>query len=130
VIAALLLFAILAPVPAQAKPVVTIAAIHANPNKFDGQDVRLTGYVNGCDALDCAIVERPAAAGGGLGQLSPIASDPKFDATIGPLLPAYVEFDARFDAACIVGFCTDRASVLTVVSLRSTVSPEPPEIEK
>jgi len=128
VIAALLLFAILAPVPAQAKPVVTIAAIHANPNKFDGQVVRLAGYVNGCGALDCAIVERPAAAGGGLGQLSPIASDPKFDAAIGPLLPT--EFDARFDAACIVGFCTDRASVLTVVSLRSMVSPEPPEIEK
>jgi hypothetical protein len=95
VIAALFLFAQLAPVPAQAKPVVTTIA-----------------------------------AGGGFGLLSSIAGDAKFDAMIGPLLPTYVEFDARFNAACSAGFCTDRASVLTVVSLRSTVSPEPPQIEK
>jgi hypothetical protein len=77
VIAALFLFAQLAPVPAQAKPVVTTIA-----------------------------------AGGGFGLLSSIAGDAKFDAMIGPLLPTCVEFDARF------------------VSLRSTVSPEPPQIEK
>ena len=120
-IAVLFLLAQLAPVVPQAKPVLTtIAAIHANPKKFDGQVVRLTGYVNRCSALDCAISERPATAAG----------DPKFDATIGPLLPTYVEFDARFDATCVAGICTDRAPVLTVVSLRSVVSPEPPEIEK
>ena len=130
-IAALFLLAQLAPVPPQSKPVLTtIAAIHDNPTKFDGQVVRLTGFVNRCSALDCAISERPATAAGSHGQLLSIAGDPKFDATIGPLLPTYVEFDARFDATCVVGLCTDRAPVLTVVSLRSVVSPEPPEIEK
>ena len=130
-IAALFLLAQLAPVPPQSKPVLTtIAAIHADPKKFDGQVVRLTGYVNRCSALDCVISERPATAAGGHGQLLSIAGDPKFDATIGPLLPTYVEFDARFDATCVAGFCTGRAPVLTVVSLRSVVSPEPPEIEK
>lgn len=130
-IAALLLLAQIAPVPAQPKPVATtIAAIRGNPKKFEGQVVRLTGYVNRCSPLDCAISERPAAAPGGIGQLLSIATDPKFDATIRPLVPTYVEFDARFDAECVVGFCTDRAPVLTIVSLRSVVSPEPPEIEK
>ena len=130
-IAALLLLAQLAPVPAQPKPVVTtIAALRSNPKKFDGQVVRVHGYVNRCSALDCALSEQPATAAGGLGQLLSIATEPKFDATVAPLVPTYVEFDARFDAACVIAVCTDRAPVLTIVSLRSVVSPEPPEIEK
>ena len=60
----------------------------------------------------------------------PIATDQKFDATIRPLVPTFVEFDAHFDATCVVGFCAGRAPVLTIVSLRAVVSPEPPEIEK
>jgi hypothetical protein len=126
-IAALLLLAQITPVPAEAAPVATtIAAIRANPKKFDGQLVRLHGYVNRCSALDCAISERQANASGGLGELLPIASDPKFDATIGPIAPTYVEFDARVDAGCLIQVCVGRAPVLSIVTLRGVVSPEPP----
>ena len=128
-------FALLAPIavaatPAEVKPVpATIAAIRSNPKKFDGQVVRLTGWVTRCSALDCAISERPANAANGIGDVLPIAPDSKFDATIQPLVPTYVEFDARFDAKCVIEVCLDRAPVLTVVSLRSVVSTEPPQFE-
>ena len=129
-IAARLILAQLAPVPADPKPIATtIAAIRANPKRFDGRIVRLHGYVNSCQRLGCAIEERPPTAPGGPG-------DPKFDATITPLLPTYVEFDARVDAKCLVPatdktitICSDRAPMLTVVSLRAIVSPEPPPFE-
>lgn len=129
-IAALMLMAQIFVAPAPAKPVATtIAAIRANPRKFDGRVVRLQGWVNTCRQLSCAIEERAATSPGGAGQPLSIAADSKFDGTIGPLLPTYVEFDARFDATCLTAICTDRAPILTVVSLRSVVSTEPPEIE-
>ena len=136
-IAALILLAQMAPVPAEPKPIATtIAAIRANPKKFDGQIVRLHGYVNSCQRLSCAIEERVTTAAGGPGERLSIASDQKFDATIAPLLPTYVEFNARFDATCLIPaannaitICSDRAPELTVVSLRAIVSPEPPPFE-
>ena len=116
--------------PEQAKPVETsIAAIRANPKRFDGRVVRLHGYVNRCQRLDCSISERPATASNGAGQGLSIASDDKFDARIASLIPTYVEFDARFSAQCLVDVCTDRAPVLTVETLRGIVSPEPPPFE-
>lgn len=131
-IAALLLtMAQATPVPAEPVPVeTTIAAIRANPKKFDGQLVRLHGYVNRCSRLDCGIEERLATAPGGAGERLSIAGDAKFDATIAPLLPTYVEFDARLNAECLIGICTDRAPVLTIVTLRGVVSTEPPPFEK
>jgi hypothetical protein len=137
-IAALLMLAQIVPVPAEPKPVATtISAIRANPKKFDGQVVRLHGYVNQCRPLSCAIEERLVSAPGGAGQRLSIAADKKFDGVIQPLIPTYVEFDARVDATCLVPstgntvtVCADRVPELTVVSLRSVVSPEPPEIEK
>ena len=129
-IAALLLLAQITPLPAEPPPVeTTIAAIRANPKKFDGLVVRVHGYVNRCSTLDCAIAERPANAPGGLGELLSIGPNPKFDATIAPLLPTYVEMDARVNAACLIEVCLDRAPVLTVVTLRGVVSPEPPPFE-
>jgi hypothetical protein len=130
-IPALLLLAQITPLPAEPPPVeTTIAAIRANPKKFDGQVVRLHGYVNSCQTLGCAIEERPATAPGGAGERLSIATDKKFDATITPLLPTYVEFDARFDASCLTtAICSDRAPVLTIVTLRGVVSPEPPPFE-
>lgn len=117
------------PAPDEAKPVeTTIAAIRANPEKFNGQVVRLHGWVNSCQHLSCGIDERAATAPGGPGERLSIAGDAKFDAIVTPLLPTYVEFDARFDAKCLTtAVCTDRAPMLTVVSLRGVVSPEPPE---
>ena len=129
-IAALLLLAQIVPVPAEPKPVATtIAAVRANPRKFDGQIVRLRGWVNQCQQASCGIDERPAAAPGGPGQQLSIASDPKFDATVQPLLPTYVEFDARLNSQCLAAACAGRAPVLSVVTLRSVVSPEPPATE-
>jgi hypothetical protein len=130
-IAALLMLAQLAPVLPEPKPVATsIAAIRGNPKKFDGQIVRLRGWVNSCQALSCAIEERAANAPAGAGERLSIASNAKFDETLKPLIPTYVEFDARLDATCLTtAVCSDRAPVLTIVSLRSVVSPEPPSIE-
>jgi hypothetical protein len=130
-IAALLMLAQVAPAQSSPKPIETnIAAIRANPHKFDGRVVRVRGWINRCRGRDCSIQERPLEAPGGPGELLTIADDSKFDATIGPLLPTYVEFDARFDAACITtNVCLGRAPVLTVVSLRAVVAPEPPHFE-
>ena len=131
-IAALLLLAQIAPMPAEPKPVpATIQAIRANPKKYDGRIVRLHGWVNQCAPRGCLIQERAANAAGGSGKSLSIGPDSKFDATVKPLLPTYVEFDARVDATCFAPtmVCADRAPTLTIVTLRSVVSPEPPEIE-
>jgi hypothetical protein len=136
-IAALIMLAQIAPVQAEPKPIATtIAAILANPKKFDKQLVRIHGWVNKCQPLSCGIAERSANDASAAGQRLSIATNPKFDATVKPLLPTYVEFDARVDATCLVPssgnaitICADRAPELTIVSLRSVVSPEPPEIE-
>jgi hypothetical protein len=130
-ISLLLSFAQVAPLDAPADPVAaTISAIRANPGKFDGKVVRLSGWVNRCARLSCAIEERPASAPGGPGERLSIAGDSKFDAIVGPIAPTPVEFDARVDARCLTTtVCSDRAPVLTVISLRSVVSIEPPPIE-
>lgn len=129
-IAALLMLAQVELAPDRSKPIATtIAAIRENPKKFDGQVVRLQGYVNRCDASDCGISERLAASPGGTGNLISIAPDTRFEATIQPLLPTYVEFDARVDAACLIQVCIGRPPVLTIVTLRGVVSPEPPPFE-
>jgi hypothetical protein len=130
-IAALLLFAQIVPVPAEPKPVeTTIPAIRANPSKFDGEVVRLHGWVNSCAASSCLVYERQPNAAGGQGASLSIAPDSKFDATIRPLLPTYVEFDARLNASCLLSqSCPGRAPVLTIVTLRGVVSTEPPPLE-
>lgn len=130
-IAALLMLAQIVPAPEEPRPVATtIAAIRANPKKFDGQLVRLHGYVNHCGPLDCSVEERPATAPGGAGEEISVAGDAKFNATITPILPTYVEFDARLNAQCLIGSCSDHSPALTIVTLRGVVSPEPPLFEK
>jgi hypothetical protein len=128
---AALILAQIAPVVAEPKPIaVTIAAIRADPKRFDGRVVRLQGWVNRCQGRDCSIQERAINAPGGPGELLTIADDAKFDAIVGPLLPTFVEFDARLDATCITTMvCLGRSPTLTIVSLRAVVSPEPPMIE-
>jgi len=131
-IAALLMLAQITPVPAEPKPIVTtIAAIRANPKKFDGKIVRIHGYVNKCEPAYCPIDEKPANSPGGTGANLSIAANKKFDDTVKPLIPTYVELDARFSATCTTtAICTDRVPELTIVTLRSIVSPEPPPFEK
>jgi hypothetical protein len=122
----LLLAAQITPLADEPKPIATtIAAIRANPKKFDGRVVRLHGYVNACATATCEIDERLRTAAGGAGQGLTVAPDKKFDDVVRPLVPTYVEFDARVDAACIVTSCP----ALTVLSLRGIVSPEPPPFE-
>ena len=130
-IALLLSLAQMAPLNVPTDPVATtIAAIRADPRKFDGKVVRLSGWVNRCISLSCGIDERAATAPAGAGQRLSIAGDAKFDAIVAPLAPTPVEFDARVNARCLTtAVCSDRAPVLTIVSLRSVVSLEPPEIE-
>lgn len=129
-IAALLMLSQMAATPAEPKPVTTtIAAIRSDPRKFDGRMVRLHGYVNHCILNGCSISERQAGDPNGPGQSLSIGPDQKFDQTIKPLIPTYVEFDARVDAGCLVQVCIGRPPVLTVVTLRGVVSPEPPPIE-
>jgi hypothetical protein len=130
-ISLLLSLAQVTPLATPADPVpTTIAAIRADPRKFDGKVVRLSGWVNRCVARSCGIEERAASAPGGAGQRLSIASDSKFDTIVAPLAPTPVEFDARLDAGCLTTrACSDRAPVLTIVSLRSVVSLEPPPIE-
>lgn len=130
-IAAALFLAQLAPAREEPQPVATtIAAIIANPKKFDGRTVRLHGYVDSCQPLACLVHERPSNATAGGGQGLSIAPDAKFDDVVRKLLPTYVEFDARFSAACRTGpACGDRPPELTIVSLRGVVSPEPPPFE-
>jgi hypothetical protein len=130
-IAALLLLAEITPVPDEPKPIATtIAAIRANPTKFDGQIVRLHGYVNDCETASCNIDERIKTDPAGPGEELSIGKDAKFDAIVRPLVPTYVELDARVDATCILAPCLDRGNALTVVTLRGVVSTEPPPFEK
>jgi hypothetical protein len=130
-IAALLMLIPIAPVPPEPKPVpTTIAAIHASPKKFDGQLVRLHGYVNGaCAPSSCAIDERASKDPRGAGERLSAAGDAKFYDTLRLLIPTYVEVDARVNAACVAAACTGGAPALAVVTLRGVVSPEPPPFE-
>lgn len=130
-IAALLMLAQISPVPEEPKPVVTtIAAIRKDPKKFDGRVVRIHGYVNKCEAASCNVDERLKTDPAGPGEELSIGNDAKFDAVVRPLVPTYVELDARVDARCILAPCLDRGDALTVVTLRGIVSPEPPPFEK
>jgi hypothetical protein len=130
-IAAILLIAQIVTAPAEPKPIATtIIAIRANPKRFDGQVVRVSGWVNRCQPLSCQIDERSATSPGGAGGHLSIGQNQKFDDTMRSLVPTYVEFDARVNAACLTGqVCLDRAPELTVEQLRAVVSPEPPQIE-
>lgn len=130
-IAVLLFLAQLAPVAEEPKPVATtIAAIVANPAKFDGQVVRITGWVNSCGPASCPVSERAATAPGGPGASLSVADDKKFDSVVRPLAPTYVELDARVDSTCIANpKCPDQKPALTIVTLRGVVSPEPPPFE-
>ena len=129
-ITAMLLLAI--PIaPPQAKPIeTTIAAIKADPKRFDGQIVRVHGWVNDCASRGC-LLEQHRSTSAPRGDYLAIASDPKFDATIKPLLPTWIELDARVDATCLraTATCPDRVPALTVILLRGIIDPQelPPE---
>lgn len=125
-IAALLLLAI--PIaPAQPKPIeTTIAALRADPKRLDDKVVRLHGWVNHCAPHSCAIEERPASSPAGPGQSLAIADDAKFESTLAPLVPTYVELDARFDGNCAAAAACAR---LTVILLRGVIDPKTPPPE-
>lgn len=105
-ISALLLMAAPADFPA-ARPV-TIGQVHANPASWDGQWVRVAGWVHSCGQLDCALSEGPENSGLQL-SFERIAT---FDAWLQPQLPAHIEVTARVDSSCLVHACTDRPATL------------------
>ena len=108
-IAALLLA--LAPANFPAATPVTIEQVRADPRRWNGQWVRLQGFVHRCSPLDCVLAEFPRNGG----MVVSFASAPTFDAWIAPQLPAKVEVTARIDAGCLINICTDRAPVLQQV---------------
>lgn len=128
-IAALLLAAI--PIAPQApKPIeTTIAALRRDPRAFDGKIVRVHGWVNRCQATGCLIDERPATSLRGAGQSLAIGGNAKFESTIPPITPTYVEVDAQFDAHCLIAACTTPAPELNVVLLRGVVDADTPPPE-
>ncbi len=128
---AFLVMAQLAPTPVEPKPIATtISAIVANPPKFNGKIVRIHGWVNSCQGMSCPISERQVNAADGPGASLSIADDKKVDDVIRPLVPTYVEFDAQVNSTCLVDrSCPTRTPILTIVSLRGVVSPEPPQFE-
>jgi hypothetical protein len=127
---ALIALAKITPAPPPEPPVVTtIAALRANPRKFDGAVIRLRGWVNSCERLACAIEERPKNSPQGGGQSLSIGDDGHFDTVVKPLTPTFVEFDATFDATCLTNVCTHRAPILRIVQLRSVIGDEPPVFE-
>jgi hypothetical protein len=129
VIAAFLLAAI--PIAPQApKPIeTTIAALRHDPKAFDGKIVRVHGWVNHCGAGGCLIDERPATSPQGAGQSLSIAGNAKFDSTVRPLAPTYVEVDAQFDAQCLIASCPTPTPELDVVLLRGVVDATTPPPE-
>ena len=108
-IAALLLA--MAPANFPAATPLTIEQVRADPRRWHGQWVRLQGYVQRCNRLDCVLAEFPRNGG----MVLSFASAPTFDAWIAPQLPARIEVTARIDAGCLINFCTDRAPVLQQV---------------
>jgi len=109
VIAALLL--VLAPPNFPAATPLTIEQVRADPRRWDGQWVRIQGFVHRCNRVDCVLAEFPRNGG----MFLSFASAPTFDAWVAPQLPAKVEVTARIDAGCLINVCTDRAPVLQQV---------------
>ena len=101
----------LAPANFPAATPMTIDQVLADPRRWDGQWVRLQGFVHRCSRRDCVLAEGPSSQG----MMLSFADAPSFDAWIAPQLPAKVEVTARIDAGCLVNFCTDRAPVLQQV---------------
>lgn len=129
-IAELLLLTQITLAPPEPQPIATtIAAVRGDPKKFDGQIVRLHGWVDKCETATCNLDERAATASGGPGASLSVGTDPKFDQIVRPLLPTYVELDARVNSSCIVASCLGRGSALTVIQLRGVVDPAAPPPE-
>jgi hypothetical protein len=117
--------------PQAPKPVeTTIAALRHDPKSFNGKIVRVHGWVNRCDATACLIDERSASSPQGTGQGLSIAGNAKFDSTVRPLAPTYVEVDAQFDARCLIASCPDHMPELSVVLLRGVVDANTPPPEE
>jgi hypothetical protein len=102
----------------------TIEQVRADPRRWDGQWVRVVGYVDRCGPLDCVLSEGL----GKRGMLLSFAPQPTFDAWIAPQLPAKIEVTARLDAGCLVNVCTDRAPMLQQVYVETMAANIPDEV--
>jgi hypothetical protein len=101
----------------------TIEQVRADPRRWDGQWVRVQGYVHRCSRGDCVLSERP----GNQGMFLSFADAPTFDAWIAPQLPAKIEVTARIDSGCLINVCIGRAPVLQQVyveTMATNISPE------
>lgn len=91
---------------------VTIEQVRRDPRKWDGQRVRIEGWINRCWPTDCTIAEKPAAHPINQGMSLSFETQPSFDDWARPMLPIRARVTARIDAACLMDVCLDRAPVL------------------
>ena len=99
----------------------TIEQVRADPRRWHGKWIKLTGWMNRCTPLDCVVAEQPTGRGMTL-SFEPVET---FDRWVEPLLPAQVVVVARLDSECLLNICTDRAPVLRqpfVMTLRWNVN--------
>ena len=115
-IAALTFLAAIAAEPSYEPVVATIAEVRARPQDYDGQLIRVRGWINSCKPLSCWIAERKSAVSGGAGQHLSIASNDFFDTVVRSQTPVHVVIDAAFSSECLTNeICLDRAPELTIV---------------
>ena len=108
--------AIAVTVPSDEPVVTTIAAVHASPEQYAGQLIRLRGWINRCRPLSCSISERPAETFRDQGRRLSIAADANFDRLVREKTPVHVVIDAAFSSVCMKDeVCLDRAPQLTIV---------------
>jgi len=97
----------------------TIAALLNDPKSFHGRVVSLSGWVNDCRPLSCALEDRPGSGQQQRRRRLSIAADREFDEAVATGSPVRVQVDARFDATCLTThICVDRVPVLTIIGFR------------
>ena len=101
----------------QPPPQVTVADLVRDPARFDGQRLRVVGWLSGCSGYDCMLYDRKAdESRPSFDHFLSIGGSERFDAMAPAFRGRKVVLTATFDATCRSGhvFCTDRADELVV----------------
>lgn len=110
-----------------APPTATIAEVRAHPSHFAGRRIRLVGWVNSCQPLDCSISEALSVRPSGRGKRISLEEDQTLDASLDASIPAKVELEATFDDGCMTKYiCMDRAPELRAVHIRRVMVTKAP----
>ena len=90
----------------------TIEDVRRDPRRWDGQWIRIEGWINRCWSTDCTIAERVSESPGNQGMALSFETQRSFDQWVRPMLPLRARVTARIDATCLLEVCLDRAPVL------------------